>query len=261
MDPRSDYPLGSMRPDLVETPGGHRLDDITLEAAREGAITGLEIRATPETLQRQAEIARASGRAPLAENLVRAAELARVPDDELLAIYTALRPHRSTAGRARGARPCGSRAGARPRTAAFVREARRGLRRARPPCRLSARTRFGARAERELRRELIISPMPELGLVAANGPDDPEPELVVADGVVAPDGRPRRGRLRRHRPLPRRARPRPRGRGRGDGAARPRARPQARRHRRAARRAGAAGARAHAGQARAGRRHRSTRSS
>jgi propanediol dehydratase small subunit len=97
MDPRSDYPLGTRRPDLVETPGGHRLDEITLEAARDGAISGREIRATPETLQRQAAIARASGRAPLAENLERAAELARVPDDELLAIYTALRPHRSTA--------------------------------------------------------------------------------------------------------------------------------------------------------------------
>jgi propanediol dehydratase small subunit len=97
MDPRSDYPLGTRRPDLVETPGGHRLDEITLEAARDGAISGREIRATPETLQRQAAIARVSGRAPLAENLERAAELARVPDDELLAIYTALRPHRSTA--------------------------------------------------------------------------------------------------------------------------------------------------------------------
>jgi propanediol dehydratase small subunit len=97
MDPSSDYPLGTRRPDLVETPGGHRLDEITLEAARDGAISGREIRATPETLQRQAAIARASGRAPLAENLERAAELARVPDDELLAIYTALRPHRSTA--------------------------------------------------------------------------------------------------------------------------------------------------------------------
>ena len=44
--------------------------------------------------------------------------------------------------------------------------------------------RFTARAERELRRELIIEPLPELGLVAANGPNDPEPELVVKDGVV-----------------------------------------------------------------------------
>jgi propanediol dehydratase small subunit len=122
MDPRSDYPLGTRRPDLVETPGGHRLDEITLEATREGAITGLEIRATPETLQRQAAIARASGRDPLAENLERAAELARVPDDELLAIYTALRPHRSTADELEewAARLDGWGA---TRTAAFLREA------------------------------------------------------------------------------------------------------------------------------------------
>jgi propanediol dehydratase small subunit len=122
LDPRSDYPLGTQRPDLVETPGGHRLDDITLEAARDGSITGSEIRATPDTLRRQAEIARASGRAPLAENLMRAAELARVPDDELLAIYTALRPHRSTAGEleACAVRLEGWGADA---TAAFVREA------------------------------------------------------------------------------------------------------------------------------------------
>ena len=50
--------------------------------------------------------------------------------------------------------------------------------------------RFAARAEKELRRELLISPLPELGLVAANGPADPEPELVVEDGVVTRlDGR------------------------------------------------------------------------
>jgi propanediol dehydratase small subunit len=122
MDPRSDYPLGTTRPDLVATPGGHRLDEITLEAAREGAITGREIRATPETLQRQAEIARASGRAPLAENLERAAELARVPDDELLAIYTALRPHRSTAEELEGHAIRLDGWGA-TRTAAFLREA------------------------------------------------------------------------------------------------------------------------------------------
>ncbi len=50
--------------------------------------------------------------------------------------------------------------------------------------------RFASRAARELRRELLITPLPELGLVAANGPNDPEPELVVEDGVVVSmDGR------------------------------------------------------------------------
>jgi propanediol dehydratase small subunit len=122
MDPRSDYPLGTMRPDVVATPAGHRLDEITLEAARTGQISGREIRATPETLQRQAAIARASGRTPLAENLERAAELARVPDDELLAIYTALRPHRSTAEELEAWAVQLDGWGA-TRTAAFVREA------------------------------------------------------------------------------------------------------------------------------------------
>jgi propanediol dehydratase large subunit len=41
-----------------------------------------------------------------------------------------------------------------------------------------------------LRRELLVAPVPELGLVAANGPADPEPELVVEDGkVLRLDGR------------------------------------------------------------------------
>ena len=50
--------------------------------------------------------------------------------------------------------------------------------------------RFASRAEKELRRELLVSPLPELGLVAANGPSDPDPELVIENGVVARmDGR------------------------------------------------------------------------
>ena len=49
---------------------------------------------------------------------------------------------------------------------------------------------FASRAEKELRRELLVTPLPELGLVAANGPNDPEPELVVENGVVVRmDGR------------------------------------------------------------------------
>jgi propanediol dehydratase large subunit len=49
--------------------------------------------------------------------------------------------------------------------------------------------RFAARAEKEVRRELLISPLPELGLVAVDGPNDPEPELVVEGGrIVRLDG-------------------------------------------------------------------------
>jgi len=96
-DPKRDYPLGTRRPDLVSTPGGVPLAEVTLDALRAGRIDAAEIRATPATLRMQAEIARVAGRAPLAESLERAAELAAVPDDLLLAVYTALRPRRATA--------------------------------------------------------------------------------------------------------------------------------------------------------------------
>ncbi len=50
--------------------------------------------------------------------------------------------------------------------------------------------RFLSREGRELRRELLISPAPELGLVAMNGPNDPEPGLELAgDRIVSLDGR------------------------------------------------------------------------
>jgi propanediol dehydratase small subunit len=96
-DPTVDYPLGSRRPDLVETPSGLALEEVTLESARAGTLVAADVRATPATLRRQAAVARVTGRRQLADNLERAAELAGVPDDQLLAIYTALRPGRSTA--------------------------------------------------------------------------------------------------------------------------------------------------------------------
>jgi propanediol dehydratase small subunit len=93
-DPSRDYPLGTSRPDLVRTPGGIPLDELELHGDR---VDAAELRATPETLRLQADVARAAGRAQLAENLLRAAELAPLPDETILAIYTALRPRRSTA--------------------------------------------------------------------------------------------------------------------------------------------------------------------
>lgn len=121
-DPHRDYPLGARRPELVATPGGVPLSEVTLDAARRGDVAAGELRATADTIRRQAAVARAAGRAPLAENLERAAELTRVPDDELLAIYTALRPGRSTAAEldAWASRLDGWGASA---TAGFVREA------------------------------------------------------------------------------------------------------------------------------------------
>ena len=115
-DPYADYPLGARRPDLVRTPSGRPLDEIGLDTPAG------DIRATPETLARQAAVALAAGRPQLAANLKRAAELALVPDDALLDVYTALRPHRSTAAELESWAARLEEWGAQ-RTAAFVREA------------------------------------------------------------------------------------------------------------------------------------------
>ncbi len=123
-DPNTDYPLGQKRPDLVSTPGGHSLGEVTLEAVRDGRIGPDDLRATPETLRRQSAIALAAGRRPLAENLARAAELASVPADSILEIYTALRPHRSSAEELEEWARRLETEWAAPLTAAFVREAR-----------------------------------------------------------------------------------------------------------------------------------------
>jgi propanediol dehydratase small subunit len=97
-DPR-DYPLGLERPDLVLTPGGIPFEELTLHGS---AVEQDELRARPETLVLQAEVAEAAGRTQLADNLRRAAELAPIPDETLLQIYTALRPRRSSAGELEG---------------------------------------------------------------------------------------------------------------------------------------------------------------
>jgi propanediol dehydratase small subunit len=127
-DPSRDYPLGTSRPELVRTPGGIALDELELHGER---VEAPELRATPDTLRMQAEVARSSGRKQLADNLLRAAELAPLPDETILEIYTALRPGRSTASELEtwAVRLDGWQA---PATAAFVREAaqvyaRRGL--------------------------------------------------------------------------------------------------------------------------------------
>ena len=122
-DPATDYPLGTRRPDLVETPSGRSLDEVTLEALRAGRLAAVDMRATAKTLRLQAEIAAAAGRAPLAANLGRAAELAAVPDEVVLEVYTALRPNRSSARELEGWAERLEREFQAPLTAEFVREA------------------------------------------------------------------------------------------------------------------------------------------
>ena len=121
-DPLLDYPLGERRPSSSPPPRVRRSRRSRWRACARARIAPAELRATPETLRRQAAVARAAGREQLAENLERAAELAALPDDEVLAVYTALRPRRATAAELE-AMAQQLAAVAAPRCAAFVREA------------------------------------------------------------------------------------------------------------------------------------------
>ena len=129
----ADYPLAEKRPELVHGRGGKPLAAITLDAVVSGELTLDDLSITPEALRQQAEIARAAGRATLAANFERAAELTDVPQDVVMAVYELLRPGRAKdkAPLLEAARTLRETYGA-ARMAAFVEEAaavyeRRGL--------------------------------------------------------------------------------------------------------------------------------------
>ena len=96
LKPERDYPLAAKRPELLKTPTGKKLSDITLDKVISGEVTPQDVRIAPETLKMQAEIADGVGRMQFANNLRRAAELTAIPDKRILEIYNALRPYRST---------------------------------------------------------------------------------------------------------------------------------------------------------------------
>jgi propanediol dehydratase small subunit len=77
---------------------GRAVAGLTVEAVRAGEVGVADLRIHPDTLERQAVVAEQHGSPQLAENLRRAAELTRLPDEEVLAVYEALRPGRSTPG-------------------------------------------------------------------------------------------------------------------------------------------------------------------
>jgi propanediol dehydratase small subunit len=80
----------------VRALSGREVEELTLDAVRRGEVGLPDLRIHPDTLDRQAQVAAAHANPQLAENLRRAAELTGLPDEEVLAIYDALRPGRST---------------------------------------------------------------------------------------------------------------------------------------------------------------------
>lgn len=89
------YPLGQNEPDRIRSRTGLSLADVSLDAVRDGQVASDDLTIDAGTLQMQADIAEGAGYEEVAVNLRRAAELVDVPNDRLLEIYEALRPHRS----------------------------------------------------------------------------------------------------------------------------------------------------------------------
>lgn len=75
---------------------GRPVEDVTLDALRDGDVGADDVRIHPDTLEHQAQVAEQHANPQLAANLRRAAELALLPDERVMAIYEALRPGRST---------------------------------------------------------------------------------------------------------------------------------------------------------------------
>jgi propanediol dehydratase small subunit len=108
--------------------------EVTLDAVRSGEVDITDVRIHPSTLEYQAQVAADHANSQLAENFRRAAELAGLPDAEVMALYESLRPGRSTKAELLAAAQRLATAGA-DRNAALFREAaavyeRRGLLRA-----------------------------------------------------------------------------------------------------------------------------------
>lgn len=107
----------------LHTATGRPLDTLTMEAVLRGAFGAEDLRISAETLLRQAEAAEVHGYRPLAENFRRAAELTRISNEEVLAIYDALRPGRTSYDRLIALAERLETELEAPRTAALVREA------------------------------------------------------------------------------------------------------------------------------------------
>ena len=91
-----EYPLATKVPDIINTPTGRKLNEITLESVMAGEIKPEDIRISKDTLEMQAQIAEEMNRYAIARNFRRAGELISVPDERVLEMYNALRPFRST---------------------------------------------------------------------------------------------------------------------------------------------------------------------
>ena len=91
----NDYPIAETQPEEVIGNRGKPLSSLTIESVINGDVSMEDLRITPKALEQQADIATSVGRSALAGNLKRAAEMTRLPQSEVMAIYELLRPGRA----------------------------------------------------------------------------------------------------------------------------------------------------------------------
>jgi propanediol dehydratase small subunit len=90
------YPLMEHAADDIQASSGRLLKDVNLEALAQDELSSHDLQIHADTLRTQAAIAQEAGYSQLAANLLRAAELTRVPNDEILKMYEMLRPGRAS---------------------------------------------------------------------------------------------------------------------------------------------------------------------
>jgi propanediol dehydratase small subunit len=126
------YPLAEHEAETLRAASGRSFAEVDVPAALDGSLSPDDLRIHAETLRAQAQIAQAAGNPQLAANLLRAAELTAVPNEELLKMYDLLRPGRASHDRLMALAQLLESTYAASITAQFVREAaaayqRRGL--------------------------------------------------------------------------------------------------------------------------------------
>ena len=93
---KTDYPLYEKRPELIKTQTGKPVEDINIANILSGKVTPADCRISATTLEYQAQIQESAGNPQVAANFRRGAEMTRIPDQRIIAIYNCLRPHVST---------------------------------------------------------------------------------------------------------------------------------------------------------------------
>ena len=85
-----------MTDDEIRTASGRPLDELTMEALLRDELTVEDFRIGGDTLRHQADAAEKAGYVQVAQTFRRAAELTTLSNEQVLDIYSALRPGRAS---------------------------------------------------------------------------------------------------------------------------------------------------------------------